>query len=132
MTGSIAVAAMTIPRHYQTSYAPAIGVEYRTGAMMLGAGYSYETAAAPPGTVSVLTVDAAKHIMGLGGGYDAEGWQIGAAVGFAKLADVDVPVTDAQVTQLQPLRDSPAAVAVNAGHYTSSYVLAGLRFARRF
>jgi long-chain fatty acid transport protein len=131
-TGSIAVAAMTIPRHYRNSYAPAIGVEYRTGAMMLGAGYSYETAAAPPGTVSVLTVDAAKHIVGLGGGYDADGWQIGAAVGFAKLADVDVSIADAQVTQLQPLRDPPTSVVVNAGRYASSYILAGLRFARRF
>jgi long-subunit fatty acid transport protein len=127
-----AVGAMTIPRHYKTTFAPAIGVEYHVGSATFGAGYSYETAAAPAGTVSVLTVDSSKHVFGIGGGYDADGWQIGAAAGLAILADVDVPLASAQVPALQPLRDTPDNVVVNAGHYASKYIIAGLRFARRW
>ena len=99
---------------------------------MLGAGYAYETAAAPPAYVSVLTVDAAKHLIGLGGGYEAGGWQIGAGAGAAVLADVDVPVASAKVLQLAPLRTTPRELAVNAGSYRSRYLVAGLRFARRW
>ncbi len=128
--GSAALGTLTIPRDYHASYAPALGVEWRGGDAMIGAGYSYETSAAPAGDVSALTVDAGKHIVGLGGGYDAEGWQIGAAVGFVQLADVDVALADARVSQLAPF--NPTAPAINAGTYRSRYLLAGLRFARRF
>jgi long-chain fatty acid transport protein len=98
----------------------------------LGAGYSYETAAAPKGYVSVLTMDSAKHLIGLGGGYEAGGWQIGASAGFVALADVHVSLAEAKVPQLTPIRDQPSSVMVNAGAYQSRYLMAGLRFARRF
>jgi hypothetical protein len=42
----------------------------------------------PTGYVSVLTVDSAKHLLGLGGGHEAGGWQIGAALGIVILSDV--------------------------------------------
>jgi len=132
VAGTYTLGAMSIARHYRTTFAPSIGIEYHVGSATFGAGYSYETAAAPAGTVSVLTVDSSKHIIGIGGGYDDAGWQIGAAAGLAFLADVDVPLADAQVQQLQPIRDQPAPVFVNAGHYSSTYILAGLRFARRW
>jgi hypothetical protein len=86
----------------------------------------------PPSHVSVMNVDASKILVGVGGGYDSEGWQIGAAAGYAKLSDVEVPLADAAVTQLQPLRASPEPHAINAGTYKSSYIVAGLRMARRF
>jgi len=100
--------------------------------VMLGGGYSYETAAAPNGYVSVLTVDAAKHLFGFGGGYEADGWQIGGSVGVALLANVDVPMSDARIPQLTPIRDQPSDVMVNAGLYKSRYLIAGIRFARAF
>jgi long-chain fatty acid transport protein len=130
--GTYVVGDLSIPRHYKNSYAPAIGVEWHGANMMLGAGYSYETAAAPKGYVSVLTVDSAKHIIGLGGGYEAGGWQIGASAGIALLADVDLALADAKVPQLTPIRDQPSTVPINAGSYQSRYLLAGLRFARQF
>ena len=77
--GTYTVGNIAIPRKFKTSYAPAIGAEWRGAKLMLGAGYSYETAAAPPGYVSVLTVDSAKHLVGIGGGYEVAGWQIGAS-----------------------------------------------------
>jgi long-chain fatty acid transport protein len=130
--GGAPLAAMTIPRGYGTSAALAIGGEAHFGAAMLGAGVGYETSAAPPAYVSVLTVDAPKLLVGLGGGYADAGWQIGGAIGLAQLADVTVAPADAKVPLLQPLAAQPAALAVNAGRYASRYIVAGLRFARRF
>jgi long-chain fatty acid transport protein len=127
-----ALHAMTIARDYKTSFAPSLGAEYHLGPAMLGAGVAYETTAAPPGDVSVLTVDAPKLLVGVGGGYAEEGWQIGAAVGYARLSDVDVAPGVGVVTQLQPLRDQLAPHPVNEGSYRSSYLVAGLRMARRF
>ncbi len=123
---------VVIPRHYKNSFAPSIGGEYRLGKAQLGAGYSYETAAAPKAYVSTLTVDSAKHIIGLGGSYAVGAWQIGAAFAFVKLTDVDVALADAKVPQLTPLRDQPSEIMVNAGHYKSSYVVGGIRMSRRF
>ncbi|HET9621716.1 MAG TPA: outer membrane protein transport protein [Kofleriaceae bacterium] len=130
--GTYVVGDLTIPRHYKNSYAPAIGAEWHRRTLVLGAGYSYETAAAPKGYVSVLTVDSAKHVVGLGGGYSAGGWQIGGALGLVMLADVHVSLAEAKVNQLTPIRDQPSTVPVNAGSYQSHYLLAGLRFARQF
>ena len=136
--GMYTIGSSVITRDYKTSYAPSIGGEYHfknpvgAGAWQVGAGYSYETAAAPKGSVSTLTVDAAKHIVGFGGSYDAGGWQIGASIGYVHLQNVDVSLEDAKVMQLSPIRDQPVAVPVNAGDYKSHYLLAGMRFARRF
>jgi hypothetical protein len=79
-----------------------------------------------------MTVDSSKWLFGIGGGYASGGWQIGGAAGFVKQNDVDVPLADAKLPQQQPIRDQPAPVYVNAGAYHSSYVLAGIRAARRF
>ena len=130
--GTYRVGNLEIPRKFTTSFAPAVGVEWHGPQLVLGAGYSYETAAAPTGYVSVLTVDSAKHLLGIGGGYEAGGWQIGASAGIALLADVNVALADARVTQLTPIRDQPSNVMVNAGSYKSHYLIAGLRFARGF
>lgn len=130
--GMYQLSPITIPRHYRTSYAPSIGGEYRRGKLQLGAGYSYETAAAPKAYVSALTVDSAKHIIGLGGGYTIAGWDLGAAFAFVKLTDVDLALADARVPQLTPLRDQPSEIYVNAGHYRSSYLVGGVRASRRF
>jgi len=123
---------LSIARHGKTSFAPSVAVEWHPHDMMFGAGYAYETAALPEGDVAPLAVDSAKHILGIGGGYEAEGWQIGGAVGIALLADVDVTAAEAAVYQLAPLRDPTVTEPVNAGRYRSRYITAGLRAARRF
>lgn len=130
MLGGSPVGPMTIARGYRTSFAPSLGAEYHAFGAMFGAGVGYETAAAPAGEVSVLAVDASKLIVGLGGGYAARGWQIGAAAGYARLADV--AVTDPKVAQLQPIRPIPQPIYINGGTYQSSYLVAGIRAARRF
>ena len=130
--GTYTVGKMVIPRHFKTSFAPAIGAEWHGPQFTLGAGYSYETAAAPAGYVSVLTVDSAKHLVGIGGSYELEGWQIGASAGLVLLSDVQVSLADGKVTQLTPIRDQPSNVVVNAGSYKSHYLIAGLRLVRGF
>lgn len=131
-TATSTLQAMQIARDYHTSVSPSLGAELHLGVVALGAGIAYETSAAPASTVSVLTVDANKVIVGLGGGYDADGWQIGAAVGYAYLANVDVSASAARVVEPQPLRTAPLPDYVNAGTYSAYDLIAGLRAARVF
>jgi long-chain fatty acid transport protein len=126
--GTMALQTMTIPRHFVTSYAPSLGVELHLGAAQLGAGIGYESSAVPPSYVSVLTVDASKVLIGLGGGYAYDGWQIGVAAGYAHLADVTV--TDPKVPLLEALHTATTPTFINGGTYHASYWLAGLRLAR--
>ena len=126
--GAYELGPSVIPRNYNNSYAPSIGGEYTTGAVTVGAGYSYETAAAPKGYVSPLTVDAAKHLVGLGGAFRHNKWNVGATLGIAKLADTTVTLAEAKVPQLTPVRGQPEDVMINAGRYQSTYYLAGVRF----
>ena len=128
--GSFAFAPMVIPRSYKTSVAVSVGGEQRVGDGVIGAGVGLETAAAPANDVSVLTVDAPKLLIGLGGAYAAGGWRIGASIGYAHLADVDVTAGTAPV--LQPIRTAPPFIAANDGSYRSFYLLGGLRAARDF
>lgn len=126
--GAMQLRSMTIPRNFKTSYAPSLGGEIHLGAAQLGAGIAYETAAAPASYVSVLTVDAARILVGIGGGYSWAGWQIAIAGGYVHMDDVTV--TDAKVPLLEPLHDPGAATFVNAGAYHSAFWVGGLRLAR--
>ncbi|NVB85090.1 MAG: hypothetical protein HOV81_42380 [Kofleriaceae bacterium] len=130
--GTYELGPSTIPRNYRNSYSPSVGGEYTRGRGSIGAGYAYETAAAPLGYVSPLTVDANKHLFGFGGAYRGNSWNLGASVGIALLSDRDVSLADAKVPQLTPVRGQPSDVMINAGRYESTYVLAGFRFAKSF
>jgi long-subunit fatty acid transport protein len=129
--GAYPLQTIEIPRELGTSISPSLGGELHVGDAAFGAGLAYETAATPRGDVSVLTVDSAKWIVGAGGGYAADGWQLGVAAGFVRLADVSVSAADARVPVLDPFEPASARRA-NAGTYRSYDVLAGLRAARRF
>lgn len=130
--GPLSLGELSIANHGKTSFAPSIGVEWHPKDMMFGAGYAYETSAAESRDVSARAVDAAKHMIGFGGGYEVDGWQIGAAVGIALLADVNATASDARVLQQSPLREPRTTSPINAGRYQSTYLVGGLRFARRF
>lgn len=130
--GTYELGAQVIPRNYRNSVSPAVGGEYTLGDVTVGAGYAYETAAAPPAYVSALTVDSSKHLFGLGGTYRGKSWLVGGSLGIAKLRDLDVSLEQAKVPQLTPVRGQPEEVMINAGSYESTYLLAGLRFAKQF
>ena len=124
--GTTKLSTMTLARNFQTSVAPSLGVEWHTGPMQLGGGVAYETSAVPASYVSVLTVDAPKLLLTAGVGYAADGWQIAAAIGYARLSDVDV--TDPRVPMLEPLGGTP--MFTNGGTYHAYFLVAGLRLAR--
>jgi long-chain fatty acid transport protein len=131
--GEYKVGKTVIPRNYNNSYAISVGGEYAlTRELSVGAGYAYETSAAPASYVSVLTVDSNKHFIGLGANYIMGTWAFGASGGFVKLTDVDVSMDQAKVPQLTPVRGQPSDVYINAGDYKSSYILAGLRATKSF
>ena len=123
---------MKIPADSRTSFAPSLAVEWHGPSVMLGAGAGYESSAFPAGDVSVRAYDAPKLFVGAGGGWEDGGWQIGAAFGAVVMADVDVSAATATAPLLQPLRDPAVPSTVNAGTYRGGYVLAGIRFARRW
>lgn len=129
--GTYMIGPQAIPRHFKTSWAPSVGGEYRIGPASVGAGYSYETSAAPKAYVSVLTVDSGKHMIGAGGAYHGRSWTLGASLGFVKLSDVNVALDEAKVPQQTPVRGQPSEVYINAGEYKSYYLLAGLEFSKR-
>ncbi|MBX3158221.1 MAG: outer membrane protein transport protein [Deltaproteobacteria bacterium] len=130
--GTITVAPMKIPSNARTSFSSALAVEWHGPSVMLGAGVAVETGAFPAGEVTVRALDARKWLIGAGGGWEAAGWQIGGSVGLVALADVTVSDAEARAPLLQPLRDPVVPSAVNAGTYRASYLLAGIRFARRW
>lgn len=127
--GAMPLHAVTIPRRFQTSIAPSLGVEWHVGQIQIGGGVAYETSAVAPSYVSVLTVDAPKLLVTAGGGYAFGGWQIGVAIGYAHLAGVDV--SDPKVPVLEPLHDAGGTPTfVNGGTYRAYDLVAGLRLAR--
>ncbi len=129
--GAMSAHDVAIARDYKTTIARSLGGEVQLGVVRLGGGIGYETAAAPPSTVSVLTIDAPKFIFGIGGGYAAEGWQVGVGASFVYQRDVDV--TSPGVAELEPFHDTNVpATLVNAGVYHAFDVMAGLRLARKF
>lgn len=121
--GPFAFNDVTIARDFETSYSLALGAEYHLPRITLAGGYAYETAAAPPSTTTVLTVDAAKHLLSIGGGYDDDGWAVGVAVAYGIVDDVASPGT-ARLAAI-----GTTAARDNAGSYATSFVVAGLRFA---
>ncbi|MBV8759455.1 MAG: outer membrane protein transport protein, partial [Deltaproteobacteria bacterium] len=123
--GATPLRAVTIPRNFRTSLSPALGVEWHTGPMQIGGGVAYETSAVAPSYVSVLTVDAPKLLVTAGGGYAADGWQIAAAIGYARLSEVEV--ADPKVPVLEPLGGT--ASPINGGTYRAYDLVAGLRLA---
>ena len=129
--GPLPFRRVTIARDYGTSVNAALGAEHHGDRFVLGAGLAYETAAAPASHVSVLTVDTPRFLLGVGGGYEDAGWQIGGAIGYVHAADVTVSPDEARIDQLAPIGE-PTVTGVNAGRYATRFVVAGLRFARRW
>jgi long-subunit fatty acid transport protein len=128
--GATQLQTMTIRRDYHTSTAVSLGGEVHLGEVRVAAGIGYETSAAPARTVSTFAIDAPKLLLGLGGGYSLDGWEIGGAAGLALLSTVNV--TDPAVAVLTPLSTSATTVYANAGSYAAYDLTVGLRGSRRF
>ncbi len=128
--GTYELGSLSIPRHYQNSYSANLGVEGRlspTSPLRLRGGYAFETAAAPDAYLSVLTVDANKHLLAAGLSYQMGKLSLDAVVGYVLMASRTVDPDVGKAPQLTPLRyDPPLDTYVNWGDYSSSWLLAGL------
>jgi long-chain fatty acid transport protein len=130
--GTYELGPMTVPRHYENTYAASIGFEgqpAKNTPLRILAGYTYETAAAPDAYLSVLTFDGAKHLATGGLGYSFGRYTVDAVFAYAKVEDRTVTPDEGLSPQLNPVRDPndpPLATYVNWGDYTSSWLVAGL------
>jgi long-chain fatty acid transport protein len=135
--GTYEFGTIVIPRNFRDTVAAQLGVEGQPSAgkpLTVRAGYLFETGAPPDQTLSVLTVDGAKHLVTVGGGYRAGGWTVDAMLGYGVMPSRTVSDEEAGVPQVNPIRDgaAPLPVYINAGNYRASWLLAGLGASRAF
>ncbi len=134
--GTYEFGKMVIPRNFKDTVAAQLGVEGQLKAgspLTVRAGYVFETGAPPDATLTVQTVDGTKHLGTLGVGYDTGRWTIDGVLGYGVMPTRNVTASEAQVPQLNPIRDQPdPPVYINAGDYSASWLLAGLGATRSF
>jgi len=136
--GTYELGPMVVPREFDNTIAVHLGVEGRPSASLpltVRLGYLHENGAPPDAFLSALTVDGTKNLVALGAGWKKGTWMFDAVVGFAKMADRTVTADEARSPQLNPIRDTaaePLTVYVNAGDYSSSWLMIGLGGNRSF
>ena len=90
-------------------------VKKRIGGIILRAGWALETSATPDETASVLTPDALRNILSIGGGLVLGPVRLD--LGYAHVFFSDRTVTNSRSLQLNPIQPA-LAVAVGNGRYT--------------
>ena len=132
--GTYELGSMSIPRHFEDTYAAHLGLEGQLGKLTVRGGYAYETGAAPDEYLSVLTVDGNKHLFAGGAGYRTKVWTFDAVVGYAVMSARHVEAGEGLAPQLNPIRDTsamPLTTFVNDGDYRSHWLMIGLGAQRR-
>jgi long-chain fatty acid transport protein len=136
---------MVIPRNLDDTFALRLGLEARplNAPLDLRAGYAFETGSAPDEYLSVLTVDATKHMLSLGASYTIGRARLDAVFGHVFVADREVEPGTSCVPLLNPIRSGqdpmppaegeacvhdgdPEHVYVGDGTYSSSWTFVGL------
>lgn len=137
--GTYEFSTVEVIRNFKNSFAVAVGGEVKPGAkspLTVLAGYAYETSAVQDEYLSVLTVDANKHLFSGGLGYRVGGWQAHATIAIARLSDRTVTPEVGRAPQLTPLRTpddvEPVTTYVNWGDYKSSWIVAGVGASTQF
>lgn len=125
-------ANQTIVRNFQNSYSVRLGGELEQDvsegiALGVRGGASYESSAIPPEYMSVLTVDAPKLTLGLGGSVAAGSWRFDVVFAHIFGWDVEVAPEDAKSPLLSPIESRLAELhAVNGGTYSARANVVGL------
>lgn len=127
------VGGLSIPRNFQDAWSVRLGGEHAlsfgTTRLDLRAGVSYEKSAVPLAYVSLISLDMNKVTGSLGAGLHL-GKRVRLDATFALLfpSKVTVPVTEARITKLNPVRANAAerSIPINAGTYDVSAMLFGL------
>jgi long-subunit fatty acid transport protein len=120
--GNYYLSPLTIVRGLKDTVAVNIGAEITTldrkmGGLVLRAGYAIETSATPDETASVLTPDALRNVIAIGGALLLGPVRLD--LGYAHVFFADRNVTDSRSLQLNPIQPS-LAVPVGNGRYTIS------------
>jgi long-chain fatty acid transport protein len=118
--GNYYLNTLTLKRGLNDTFAVHLGAEAtvipkRMGGMILRAGWALETSATPDQTASVLTPDALRNVLSLGGSLVLG--QVRLDLGYAHVFFADRTVTDSQSFQLNPIQPA-LAVPVGNGKYT--------------
>lgn len=120
--GNYYLAPMSLVRGLNDTFGLNIGAEIVTldrtmGGMVLRAGYALETSATPNETASVLTPDALRNAICIGGGLILGPVRLD--LGYSHIFFADRNVTNSRSLQLNPIQPS-LAVPVGNGRYTVS------------
>jgi len=97
--------------------AEAVTLDRKMGGMVLRAGWALETSATPDQTASVLTPDALRNVISIGGGLILGPVRLDLA--YSHIFFADRTVTNSQSFQLNPIQPA-LAVPVGNGRYTIS------------
>jgi long-chain fatty acid transport protein len=123
---------MLLVRGLQDTFAVHLGAEAeivkkRVGGMILRAGWALETSATPDETASVLTPDALRNVISVGGALLLGPVRLEWGYAHVFFADRNVDYTKSQSLQLNPIQPA-LAVPVGGGRYTiaSDILSAGL------
>ncbi|HEX9100608.1 MAG TPA: outer membrane protein transport protein, partial [Polyangia bacterium] len=120
--GNYYLAPLTLVRGLNDTFAVHLGAEVTTldrkmGGMILRAGWALETSATPDETASVLTPDALRNVISIGGALVLGPVRLD--LGYAHVFFADRNVTNSRSLQLNPIQPS-LAVPVGNGRYTVS------------
>lgn len=131
--GDYEVGPITLPRKMRDTVSVRLGGEFEAIANLLTvrAGVGYEPSAFRDRYRSVLTVDAGKWLLTLGGSLQLGDLLLDAGYGLMRMSDATV--SDTGVYQQNPIRPAAAPVPVGNGTYTqSAHILSvGLRYKPR-
>jgi len=120
--GNYYLNTLHLQRGMQDTFGVNLGAEVVTldrkmGGMVLRAGWALETSATPDQTASVLTPDALRNVISIGGGLILGPVRLD--LGYAHVFFADRTVTNSQSFQLNPIQPA-LAVPVGNGRYTIS------------
>ncbi|HEX4460207.1 MAG TPA: outer membrane protein transport protein [Polyangia bacterium] len=125
--GNYYLNTLYLVRDLQDTFAVMVGGEFETVAnrLWLRAGWIYESNATPNKAASVLTPDAARNLLTLGGALKL--WNVRFDLAYAHVFFADRNVTNSQSFQLNPIQPADA-VPVGNGKYTiaADVISAGL------
>jgi long-chain fatty acid transport protein len=127
------IGPMTVWRKFKDTVSVRLGGEWDFHRRLTGrAGFGFETGAAPPRFLSVLTVDMQKYMFSVGLSFKPHDlWRIDVGYAYVHEPATTVglqatPTVDNASCQLSPIRPESPCVQVNAGTYRQAYNVAGL------
>lgn len=127
----VPIPPIKFPRNFQDTDSVRLGGEFTFKLwgydMDLRGGLSYESTAIPRPYLSLLTIDANKFTLSIGGGvHIGQHWRFDVVYAHLFASSVSVPADEAQIPRVNPLPGNAPLEAVNGGQYAASADLVGV------